>query len=267
MNRKIKDAVDHSTNELIYLKSHAKATYLSNGATVEDAIRLLQASSGDGDGFVELDGYVTKDEFDAIVSQLDDFASKSYVDEIATKVNGFVTEEDLTEIKTKIENCATIDDIDSIKSTLNDYATLDDIDTLSSQISNKQDKLVSGSNIKTINNINVLGNGNITIHPAYPIIASSSPIVTLKPNTYYRFSNTIVNDYILTFGDEISGIVNEYIFEISVPKSILGGTASVTIPNSVKWVNEDVPLFEAGYTYIISIVNNIAVYASAITPS
>ena len=36
--RKIKDAKDLSTNELIYFKGHAQATYMSDGRTVEDAI-------------------------------------------------------------------------------------------------------------------------------------------------------------------------------------------------------------------------------------
>jgi DNA polymerase len=36
--RKIKDAVDHGTKELIYFKGHAKATYMSDGSTVEDTI-------------------------------------------------------------------------------------------------------------------------------------------------------------------------------------------------------------------------------------
>ena len=36
--RKIKDAKDLSTNELIYFKSHAKATFMSDGVSVEDKI-------------------------------------------------------------------------------------------------------------------------------------------------------------------------------------------------------------------------------------
>lgn len=39
--RKIKDAKDLSTNELIYFKGHAKATYMSDGKTVEDAINQI----------------------------------------------------------------------------------------------------------------------------------------------------------------------------------------------------------------------------------
>lgn len=36
--RKIKDAKDLSTNELIYFRGHAKATFLSDGRTVEEAV-------------------------------------------------------------------------------------------------------------------------------------------------------------------------------------------------------------------------------------
>lgn len=43
--RKIKDAKDLTTNELIYFKGHAKATFMSDGRTVEDAI-----NSGGGTG-------------------------------------------------------------------------------------------------------------------------------------------------------------------------------------------------------------------------
>lgn len=36
--RKVKDAVDLSTNEKVYFRGHAKATYMSDGRTVEEAI-------------------------------------------------------------------------------------------------------------------------------------------------------------------------------------------------------------------------------------
>ena len=39
--RQVKDAIDLTTNEPVYLKGHAKATYMSNGSTVEDAIIAL----------------------------------------------------------------------------------------------------------------------------------------------------------------------------------------------------------------------------------
>lgn len=45
--RKVKDAKDLDTGELIYIKGHAKATYMSDGRTVEDAIN---AGGGGGGG-------------------------------------------------------------------------------------------------------------------------------------------------------------------------------------------------------------------------
>lgn len=49
--RKIKDAKDLSTDELIYFKGHAKATYMSNGSTVEDAINQIGTGGEDGATF------------------------------------------------------------------------------------------------------------------------------------------------------------------------------------------------------------------------
>lgn len=44
--RKIKDAKDLSTNELIYFKGHAQATYMSDGRTVEEAVNSMSVGSG-----------------------------------------------------------------------------------------------------------------------------------------------------------------------------------------------------------------------------
>ena len=45
--RKIKDAKDLSTNELIYFKGHAQATYMSDGRTVEEAVSSISGGSID----------------------------------------------------------------------------------------------------------------------------------------------------------------------------------------------------------------------------
>lgn len=54
--RSVKDARDLKTGEKIYFKSHAKATYLSSGKSIEDAFN---------DGSIvekeDLAGYLTKD--------------------------------------------------------------------------------------------------------------------------------------------------------------------------------------------------------------
>ena len=54
--RKIKDAKDLSTNELIYFKGHAQATYMSDGATVEDAVNDKQNTLISGTNIKTING-------------------------------------------------------------------------------------------------------------------------------------------------------------------------------------------------------------------
>lgn len=51
--RKVKDAKDLSTDELIYFKGHAKATYMSDGTTVEDAIPTKVSQLTNDSGYVK----------------------------------------------------------------------------------------------------------------------------------------------------------------------------------------------------------------------
>ena len=69
--RTVKDAKDLSSNELIYFKGHAKATYMSNGATVEDAINNIEVGGG-----ADLSNYATKQELNLkqdIIEDIDIF--------------------------------------------------------------------------------------------------------------------------------------------------------------------------------------------------
>lgn len=62
MSRKIKNAKDLTTNELIYFKSHAQATFMSDGSTVEDKITSLESSGTD------LTGYVKQEDLAAVAT-------------------------------------------------------------------------------------------------------------------------------------------------------------------------------------------------------
>lgn len=71
--RKIKDAKDLSTNELIYFKGHAQATYMSDGRTVEEAVNSASGGSGGG-GSIDTSNFATKDELAAkqdVISDID----------------------------------------------------------------------------------------------------------------------------------------------------------------------------------------------------
>lgn len=118
----------------------------------------------------------------------------------------------------------------------------------------KQDKLTSGTNIKTINNTSLLGSGNIAISPAYSQVSqgTSNTTATLSPNTFYVWGT--VSSLTLTLGTAVSGVANEYLFQFT------SGTTATTLslPSTIKWANDETPTFEANKTYQISILNNLA---------
>lgn len=73
--RQIKDAKDLSTNELIYFKGHAKATYMSDGRTVEEAVNGMS-----GGGSIDTSNLATKDELaqkQDIISDIDTIRSNA----------------------------------------------------------------------------------------------------------------------------------------------------------------------------------------------
>ena len=148
-----------------------------------------------------------------------------------------------------------------------------------SDISSKQDTLVSGTNIKTINGQTILGSGdignvatsvkidNVSKTPSSGVvdlgyvnkklITSSSSSMTLFPNFYYRNTSTSLSSLTIILGREYNGnIINEYFVEFTTSSS---GT-TVSFPSTVKWVNGSAPTFDAGYTYQVSIVNNLGTY-------
>lgn len=78
----------------------------------------------------------------------------------------------------------------------------------------------------------------------------------LSPNILYKFGER--PSLTITLGGGTVGIVNEYMFEFA------SGTTPTTLslPDSVKWSGGNAPNIEANKTYQVSIVNNLAVFAS-----
>lgn len=86
-------------------------------------------------------------------------------------------------------------------------------------------------------------------------IEGVSVIQELQPNIYYVFGEC--TSLTITLAEAVSGILNEYLF-----KFISGTTATIlSMPESVKWYGEN--LIEANKTYIVSIIDNIAVLRGA----
>jgi hypothetical protein len=86
----------------------------------------------------------------------------------------------------------------------------------------------------------------------------------LQPNVYTRHSvDSTENINIKLANIANNSIYNEYIIEIkctSTPSSVKFSNSHGTNLN-INWANDSIPIFEAGYTYIISIVNNFGVFA------
>jgi hypothetical protein len=109
----------------------------------------------------------------------------------------------------------------------------------------------STTTYKTINGTSVVGSGNIDTH--YPISSSTASALTIQPNTYYKWSGATLN---VTLGSTDANLC-EFVIELAVT-----GTPSITFPSSVKWANGIAPTFVSGKSYIVSIVNNLGVYAA-----
>ena len=131
--------------------------------------------------------------------------------------------------------------------------------TAHQDISGKQDKLISGTNIKTINGESVLGSGDITISSgasssAYPEVnhGTGDTTFTLTPNTFHVWDE--VTSLTLNFGSGISGVANEYLFQFTS-----GPTAtSLTLPDDIKWANDNVPTIGANMIYQVSVLRGLA---------
>ena len=190
--RKIKDAKDLSTNELIYFKGHAQATYMSDGRTVEEAIT---SSTGGSGGTIDTSNFATKDE-----------------------------------------------------------------------LAQKQDTLVSGTNIKTINGTTVLGSGNITINPITRMqFVAPSANIPIPMNIAKVITSVTSTNQTFTLGTssinrDPAGITQEQKFEIvfaisaslSTAPTITFNTGSV---GTIYWINGEAPTFEVGKFYEVSFLN------------
>lgn len=114
-------------------------------------------------------------------------------------------------------------------------------------------------NLKTINGESILGEGDITIEGgsgayagAYAEVnhGTSDTTFTLTPNTFHVWDEVASLD--LSFGEETSGVANEYLFQFTS-----GATATtLTLPSDIKWANE--PTIAENKIYQISVLKGLA---------
>lgn len=91
---------------------------------------------------------------------------------------------------------------------------------------------------------------------AYPLVehGTSDTTFTLTPNTFHVWDEVASLD--LSFGDETSGVANEYLFQFTS-----GATATtLTLPDDIKWADDAAPTIAENMIYQCSIVNDIGIF-------
>lgn len=163
---------------------------------------------------------------------------------------------------------------------------VDDFNNLQTEVSqlstDKQDQLISGTNIKTINGESILGSGDIEIgggsSDAYNVVTIEdfywtigSTYGPLLPNTKYICLNPLTGLYFMddileddSWHGGVTDIYNEYtiIFE--------SDDCSISLPDYVLWANGVEPIIENGVRYELSIslmyINNEYIAHAILTP-
>lgn len=127
------------------------------------------------------------------------------------------------------------------------------------ELAQKQDTLVSGTNIKTINSTSLLGSGNIAIKDTknltYSLNNSTSGTVTLLPNVCIYMPNVLTGKLAINACSTISSnnadlVESRICFRMpnnaSLPVIQFNGVA-------IRWAGGNAPTFEADFTYEVSL--------------
>ena len=124
--------------------------------------------------------------------------------ELASKANT----EDVPTKTSQIENDSTYQTKANLDTALESYAKTSDVNSKNASqdeaIQSKQDKLISGTNIKTINNQSLLGEGNISIEAGSSITVDSELSTTSENPVQNKVITTKVNSLETSLGSKAS---------------------------------------------------------------
>lgn len=132
--------------------------------------------------------------------------------------------------------------------------------TAHQDISGKQDKLVSGTNIKTINGNSILGSGDIGFFNYVQISGATYTISSMAEDTFYYNTTAMTRLTISAFS--YSGKARaEYkvVFKSS-------SSMSLTLPAAVYWAHGEKPTIESNTLYELSIERGINLYKAVLIP-
>lgn len=97
------------------------------------------------------------------------------------------------------------------------------------------------------------GGGSSISSAAYPLVShgTNDTTFTLTPNTYHVWD--VVEQLDIALGEEIEGVVNEFVFQFSTGET----PTSLTLPEGLMWAKETNLSLSAYATYKVSIYNGL----------
>lgn len=104
--------------------------------------------------------------------------------------------------------------------------------------------------------VDQLRDGGRTKVIAQASTGTSSTPISIKPNCLNRWATPVGALYV-SLAQGASGMVSEYMLEFTVT----GDSFTLRLPASVRWLDDEAPDWESGYTYQVSILNNMAISA------
>ena len=121
--------------------------------------------------------------------------------------------------------------------------------------------IASGAQVNTIDRIKVNNNvinpdeetKTVNIYTADRIFMQTETNVQIHPNILNKWDR--VESLTVSFYEGVQGRANEYELEFTVDSD----NFTLNLPNTVRWSSE--PSWESGYTYQVSIMNDLAVFA------
>ena len=115
-------------------------------------------------------------------------------------------------------------------------------------------KAVVNNNADELSALQAQVNERINVPALEPIVEQTATTVVIDPNVMNLWTSPVAS-LSIQFEPGTQGKVNEYMLEFTASTD----SFTLTLPSGVRWVED--PEWQAGYTYQVSILNGLAVYA------
>ena len=234
------------SSEAVYAKDFISGEHKLTEKLDSNNLKTINNESLVGDGNIAV-GNIVSEEDDSLT--VDDVNTNTYVKYVAQTL----TEEQKAQVRT------------NIGADLTDYVTTTQLNT---SLSGKQDKLISGTNIKTINGQSLLGSGDIA-PSGYERKLTFNPGMTCALAVDNKFMLTSILSGQLTIQLPTTNPTSDnYTKECGITFTTGSTAPTIRFNGNIWWVNGTAPTIDANSVYEFSFKFNFAnnmwlgVYAS-----